>query len=130
MKSLAEELDAIATRARAWLTDGASPETIAVLVPDRSHRERVATALTERGVPARAVDRERPPTGKVLVMTMHHAKGMEFAKVILSGYQTSGEQARLATLDDSERADAELRNRSLLYVAATRARDELVVIQR
>ena len=87
-------------------------------------------ALTERGVPARAVDRERPPTGKVLVMTTHRAKGMEFAKVILSGYQSSGERARLATLDESERADVEFRNRSLLCVASTRARDELVVIQR
>jgi superfamily I DNA/RNA helicase len=132
MPSLAAELDAIANHARAWLTDGTAPETIAVLVPDRSHRERVVTALTERDVSARAVDRERPPAGKVLVMTMHRAKGMEFAKVILAGagYRSQAEQSRLANLDESERADAELRARSLLYVAASRARDELVVIQR
>jgi superfamily I DNA/RNA helicase len=132
VKSLAEELDSIATQARTWLANGTSPETIAVLVADRSHRERVVTALTERDVPARAIDRERAPNGKVLVMTMHRAKGMEFAKVILSrsAYRSQAEQTRLASLDESERADVELRNRSLLYVAASRARDELVVIQR
>ena len=54
------------------------------------------------------------------------------AKVILAGVgvRSSAEQARLDALDESERAEAELRARSLLYVAATRARDELVVIQR
>ena len=39
-------------------------------------------------------------------------------------------ESRLAQLDESERDDAELRSRSLVYVAATRARDELTVMQR
>jgi len=65
-------------------------------------------------------------------MTMHRAKGMEFSKVVLTdvGHRSPGEQSRLAAMDPSERSDAELRERSLLYVAATRARDELVVIRR
>jgi len=65
-------------------------------------------------------------------MTMHRAKGMEFSKVVLAdvGFQTSAEKARLEQLDESERLDAELRGRSLVYVAATRARDELTVVQR
>ena len=107
-------------------------ETIAVLVQDRFQRERVVTGLTERGVPVRAVDREQPTTGKPLVMTMHRAKGMEFTKVVLAdvGQRTAAETARLAVLDESGRHDAELRTRSLTYVAATRARDELSVIQR
>jgi superfamily I DNA/RNA helicase len=65
-------------------------------------------------------------------MTMHRAKGMEFRKVILAdaGYLSPAQQARLDGLDPSERTDAELRRRSLEYVAATRARDELVVLRR
>lgn len=65
-------------------------------------------------------------------MTMHRAKGTEFSKVVLAGVgaQNAGEKERLAAMDEAERADAELRERSLVYVAATRARDELVVIRR
>ncbi|GIE95803.1 UvrD-helicase domain-containing protein [Paractinoplanes rishiriensis] len=130
--SLAAELDTIADRIRSWLDCGATPETIAVLVPDKFQRERVVNALNERGVPARAVDRDRPAEGRVLVMTMYRAKGMEFAKVVLAdaGFRSAAEQARLDGLDDAERHDAELRARSLIYVAATRARDELAVLQR
>ncbi len=61
---------------------------------------------------------------------MHRAEGLEFAKVALAGAgsRTPATQSRLASMDPAERADAELRERSLTYVAATRARDELLVI--
>ena len=62
-------------------------------------------------------------------MTMHRAKGMEFSKVGPAdvGFQSAAEKARLDELDESERVDAQLR--ALVYVAATRARDELAVLQ-
>ncbi|RAO19589.1 hypothetical protein MED15_02747 [Micromonospora noduli] len=132
VESLVAELDTIADRIRSWCDGGATPETIAVLVADKFQRERVVNALNERGVPARAVDRDRPGEGRVLVMTMHRAKGMEFAKVVLAdgGPQSAAEKVRLKGLDAIERHEAELRARSLVYVAATRARDELLVVQR
>lgn len=131
-RTLGSELDEVVTRVQNWITDGAAPETIAVLVPDRYQRDRVAARLTEAGLPARAVDREKPPTDKALVMTMHRAKGMEFSRVVLTdvGWSSDAEAARLAEMAGSERKDAELRQRSLVYVAATRARDELVVVER
>ncbi|GAB3441258.1 hypothetical protein GCM10027436_25570 [Actinophytocola sediminis] len=46
-----------------------------------------------------------------------------------STWRTNGEGSPGA-LDESERLDVELRRRSLVYVAATRARDELTVLQR
>ena len=62
-------------------------------------------------------------------MTMHRAKGTEFSKVVIAAARPSSmERARLEALAPSERADADLRRRSLRYVAATRARDELVVV--
>lgn len=129
--SLAGELQAVVRHVGAWLDDGVALDTVAVLVQDRFHRDRVATALTEHGLDARAVDRDRPPAGRVPVLTMHRAKGTEFSKVVLViGKPSPAELARLASLDSSERSDAELRARSLRYVAATRARDELVVVSR
>ncbi|MFB9239642.1 UvrD-helicase domain-containing protein [Plantactinospora siamensis] len=129
--SLAEEVAVIVRHVRAWLDAGDPLENVAVLVPDRYHRDRVVTALTDAGVDARAVDRDRPPADRVPVLTMHRAKGTEFPKVVLEiGKPSPSELERLESLDPSERADAELRARSLRYVAATRARDALVVVDR
>lgn len=130
--SLTDELDSIAAQVQRWTDTGTPAGTIAVLVRDKFQCERVVNGLTERGVAARMVDRDKPPTDRVLVMTMHRAKGMEFSKVMLAdvGAPSTAENARLAQLDESERADAELRGRSLVYVAATRARDELAVTRR
>ncbi|WP_406638714.1 UvrD-helicase domain-containing protein [Amycolatopsis sp. WGS_07] len=129
VESLNAELQVIGDQVQAWVEAGTDSDTVAVLVQDRFHRDRVVTALTERGVGARAVDRDRPPEGRVAVMTMHRAKGTEFSKVVIAADRPSPmELARLEALAPSERADADLRRRSLRYVAATRARDELVVV--
>ncbi|CAM3470442.1 UvrD-helicase domain-containing protein [Occultella aeris] len=130
--TLGAELDLVAKHTSAWIDAGAAPETIAVLVQDQFQRDRVVSALTERSIPARAVDRERPGSDRIAVMTMHRAKGMEFSRVILTdvGHQSAAEKTRLAAMDETDRADTGLRRRSLVYVAATRARDELVVLQR
>ncbi len=62
-------------------------------------------------------------------MTMQGAKGMEFACVVLAGLHAGSIPAGLHDFDYSPEAknDALLRERSLVYVAATRARDRLVV---
>lgn len=132
--SISEELDIVAGTLRGWLSgaDDVAPETIGVLVPDAWSRDRVVQGLGERGVDVRAVDADRPAPGRPLVMTMHRAKGLEFSRVVLAdvGGQVGAARAAVAALDEAERADAELRQRSLTYVAATRARDELVVVAR
>jgi uvrD/rep helicase len=60
---------------------------------------------------------------------MHRAKGTEFAKILLFGLSTGSIPIRLDAYkyDTAEYEDAMLRERSLLYVAASRARDELVI---
>ena len=65
-------------------------------------------------------------------MTMHRAKGTEFSKVLLFDVSKDSIPAALKDQQYSEDAyaDALLRERSLLYVAATRARDELAVTYR
>ncbi len=132
--SLTRQLDAVADTIQGWVSgdDAPPPETIAVLVRDRWARDRVAAGLAERGVQIRSVDREAIKPGQPVVMTMHRAKGTEFSKVLLFDVSKDSIPAALKDQQYSEDAyaDALLRERSLLYVAATRARDELAVTYR
>ena len=137
-----EQMRRAAAVVRSWLpaddADGTgaggvkatAPETIAVLVPDRHRRDQVATALGEQGLQVRAVDREEAGPGMPLVMTMHRAKGLEFTHALLLDANTLLDPRRRyrEALDEEALADWRLRERSLLYVAATRARDVLAVM--
>lgn len=128
--NLTAQLDFAADTVRSWLDDIAegdeSAETIAVLVRDRFQRDRVVAGLADRGLSVRGVDREAVKPGEPVVMTMHRAKGTEFTRVILfnPGAPAPGSVDPLNADGDEVVARA----RSLVYVAATRARDELVVV--
>ena len=127
---LAAELETVATKIKSWLAeDGVEPESIAVLTRSQDERDRFVRGLGERGVPARAVDKNASTPGQPLVMTMHRAKGMEFSRVVLASVDEKHVPlpASLRNVPEEERAEALLRERSLLYVASCRARDALVV---
>jgi superfamily I DNA/RNA helicase len=127
--TLAEELDRAADLIRRWVAETEAPETIAVLVREQRQRDRLVSGLAERGVALRAVDREHIKPGQPVAMTMHRAKGTEFSKVLLFGVDQGAIPRPLLDERYAEDAwaDALLRERSLLYVAATRARDELAL---
>ena len=127
--TLTEEVDRAADLIRTWVTETDAPETIAVLVREQRQRDRLVSGLAERGVTVRAVDREHIKPGQPVAMTMHRAKGTEFSKVLLFGIDQGAIPRPLRDEQYAEDAwtDALLRERSLLYVAATRARDELAL---
>jgi len=135
-ESMAEELDQAAKLIRSWMPDESdptdrapAPEAIAVLVRDKYRRQTVVSGLADRGVKVRSVDQENAKPGLPLVMTMHRAKGLEFTHVLLFGVHEGSVPHALKDYKSSTQdfADAMLRERSLLYVAATRARDVLAV---
>ncbi|MGO4442196.1 3'-5' exonuclease [Mycobacterium sp. 2YAF39] len=124
------ELQTVADLIKRWLDEeSVVPESIAVLTRSQEERDRFVRGLGERGVQVRAVDRSAAVPGQPLVLTMHRAKGMEFSRVILSGADDKHvpSPAALRHVPDEEREEAMLRERSLLYVASSRARDALVV---
>ena len=127
--TITEELDRAADLIRTWAAETDAPETIAVLVREQRQRDRLVSGLAERGVTIRAVDREHIKPGQPVAMTMHRAKGTEFSKILLFGIDQGAIPRPLRDEQYAEDAwaDALLRERSLLYVAATRARDELAL---
>ena len=130
----ADELSKAAELLTVWLeqdrdSEDSAPETIAILVRDRYQRDAVVNGLAQHGVEVRAVDREAAGRGRPVVMTMHRAKGLEFRKVLLFDVSINAipRPLRDQQYSDADRDDALLRERSLLYVAATRARDQLAI---
>ena len=131
----AREIEEAAALIDLWLEEDrdageeSAPETIAVLVRDRYQRDAVVTGLAQQGIEVRPVDREAVGRGRPVVMTMHRAKGLEFRKVLL--FDVSADSIPRSLRDqrysEADRTDALLRERSLLYVAATRARDQLAI---
>ena len=130
----ADELSKAAELLTVWLeqdrdSEDSAPETIAILVRDRYQRDAVVNGLAQHGVEVRAVDREAAGRGRPVVMTMHRAKGLEFRKVLLFDVSKNAipRPLRDQQYSEADRDDALLRERSLLYVAATRARDQLAI---
>lgn len=60
---------------------------------------------------------------------MHRVKGLEFRCMVIAGVSEDRIPLMIASLDDDEtgKAEHEARERSLLFVSATRARDRLIV---
>nr|WP_306306950.1 3'-5' exonuclease [Nocardia asiatica] len=128
--SVTEELQAVADQINEWLSDpSVEPSTIAVLTRGVGDRSQLVRALAERGISARALDENQAIPGHVQILTMHRSKGMEFSRVILTGIDEAHVPAKagLHGVPEEELNEARLRERSLLYVAASRARDQVVV---
>lgn len=128
-RSDAAQLDVIANDVQRWLDEGVKPETIAILAASNSSAKKVQHALAERDLPVALLTSPRASGGRPVAMTMHMAKGMEFSRVVLFDVSDGSFPPSFAyrSVPSEEKDDLDRRFRSLLYVAASRARDELVV---
>ncbi|WP_424185359.1 3'-5' exonuclease [Actinokineospora sp. G85] len=126
----AEEIRHIVDTVRGWLTEGAavSPASLAVLVRTNRERDEVARIMRSGGIPVETLTADTQSDG-VRVATMHRAKGMEFARVVVAGVSDTRvpDPVAMRSTRQEDRADIEQRERLLLYVACTRARDQLHV---
>jgi len=131
-RTLDEELEYVASQLTQWLKEceedaTLKPEQIAVLV--RSDPSKAARRLGDYGVSVQSVGKGLIKEGLPVVMTMHRAKGTEFRNVVImhAGRDEIPSQLNARFQPEEYIADFNLRERSLLYVAATRARDRLTV---
>lgn len=118
-----------------WITDrlkeGYAPSEIGVFVRSAAELKRARAAVKAAGV--RAVELSEKvdvEDGAVAISTMHFAKGLEFRSVVVMA--CDDEVIPLSERIESVADDADLEEvynteRHLLYVACTRARDQLLV---
>jgi superfamily I DNA/RNA helicase len=86
--------------------------------------------LKAEGIPHTVLGQGKEGVGTgVRLATLHRVKGLEFPVMIVAGVNSRVLPMRLASVegDLTARGEHEERERSLLFVAATRARDSLTV---
>jgi superfamily I DNA/RNA helicase len=118
-----------------WLTElkvnGVKPHEIAVIVRSPAQLDRAEAAVQKADLAGKILDQTVEPTsGKVSISTMHLAKGLEFKAVVVMACddEVIPLQARIESVaDEADLQEVYDTERHLLYVACTRARDNLLV---
>jgi superfamily I DNA/RNA helicase len=126
-----EESEAVGAWLRTLTADGVQPHEIGVFVRSSNQVPRATAAATAAGLSARVLDdRVEVRSGSVNVATMHLAKGLEFrvVSVMACDDEVLPLQSRIESVgDDGDLQEVYDTERQLLYVACTRARDQLSV---
>lgn len=124
-----EEADFLAAYLKELEVAGEPLRNVCVAARTNSLVERYEAALAKRGVEVVVVRTDKPEDRRqegVRLATMHRVKGLEFDRMIMAGAGALPHRAAAAA-DPAEAADREIMERSLAYVAATRARTHLLV---
>lgn len=125
------ELSALAERVRGWLADGVAASEIGVAARTNVAAKDALAVLARDGVPSRLLTGHESDDETVAIGTMHRMKGLEFRCLAVVGLADRAVPPPTAVTPASEdelthQQDLQ-RERCLLFVACTRAREELAV---
>jgi superfamily I DNA/RNA helicase len=126
------EVAALVERVRGWISQGIRPSEIGVCTRFNVLLDKAYDKLSAAGVPvARVRDNPGPQVEGVRLSTMHAMKGLEFRCVAVLGATASAvpfaREVTPASVDALQHESDLLRERCLLFVACTRAREALAV---
>lgn len=128
---IGQEKAFLAAQLKSKTAAGASPQSIGLFVRSAQDLPRAPAAATEAGLEFATLDEHMPlATNRVAIATMHLAKGLEFHHffVLACDEDVLPSAKRIAAAADTvELEEVYQTERHLLYVAATRARDSLVL---
>ena len=126
-----EEARAVGTWIDERVNEGVAVHEIGVFVRSEIELDRAREAVTQTGLPFKVLDEHVETShGHLSIGTMHLAKGLEFRAVAVMACDDEiiPLQSRIETVaDDSDLEEVYNTERHLLYVACTRARDQLMV---
>lgn len=126
--SVKEERQFLGDRLKELLQKRMPEEICLVARTNKLLKDTYQPLLKELGLAHTILDKTKEGEG-VRLATMHRVKGLEFPVMILAGINARVVPLRIAALeqDATSLAEHEDQERSLLFVAATRARDQLLV---
>ena len=113
---------------------GESLRGTCIVARTQAERDSLGQAIEEAGLSGVVLEQHLPDDAgddAVRLATMHRVKGLEFDRVIMASVNEGVvplPKAVQGHADDSAREWAETEERALVYVAATRARKELLVL--
>ena len=130
--SEAAEVASLVERVQEWTAQGISPSEIGVCARFNLLLDKVHAKLSAAGIPVvRVKDNPGPDEDGVRLATMHAMKGLEFRCVAVLGVTASAlpfaREVTPASVDPLQHDSDLLRERCLLFVACTRAREALHV---
>ena len=124
-RSWQDELDGILGQVREWAGGDVS---IAVSVPTKKQVDQVESYLSAHGVPSGSIGPDGPRLHDgVHVGTLQRFKGLEYQRMILAGITDAAIPGQRIAVESARQQRELIRARSLLFVAATRARDAVVI---
>ncbi len=122
------ECEAVTEQVRAWISDGVEPGAIAVAARENRLADRVADHLHRAGI---ETTKAGAHDAGVRVGSMHAMKGLEFQCVAVVGVRAGlvphPREIVAEDVDPAAHRESLQRERCVLYVACTRARDRLHV---
>jgi len=126
-----KEIDAVARWISERASEGVAAHEFAIFVRSPAQVARASAAIEKAKIPYKILDDSADATTSCAsVATMHLAKGLEFRAVVVMAYddEVIPLQERIGAIgDDTDLRDVYDTERHLLYVACTRARDDLLV---
>jgi superfamily I DNA/RNA helicase len=128
--SAEDEQDFLGKRLRELVKDRPAEDVCVVARTAKLIKDDYQALLKSLGIEHVVLDKSKEGSrGGVRLATMHRVKGLEFPVMVLAGVNSKVMPLRLATVegDPTAKKEHEERDRSLLFVAATRARDQLIV---
>ncbi|SEP88069.1 Part of AAA domain-containing protein [Mycobacterium sp. 88mf] len=121
----------IAATVRGWIDSGISPAEIGVAVRAKWLTSKIEHALRAAGLRSVDLAKAADDDDAVRIGTMHRVKGLEFRYMCVaevSAKQVPAANAVTPVQDDKQTHQQDLeRERCLLFVACTRAREELLI---
>jgi superfamily I DNA/RNA helicase len=126
-----KEIDTVAAWIKEKISEGTMPNEVGLFVRSSSQLPRAKSAVEKSKVSFCVLDGNvETPTDHISITTMHLAKGLEFRAVCVMAcddYIIPLQDRIEMAADDAELEEIYNTERHLLYVACTRARENLLV---
>ncbi len=132
-RSFAEEIQFIHDYLKNLQYQNVSPKEVCLVARKSDLLKQYEGSLSERGWKTYPIRRSEPEDRShpgLRMATMHRVKGLEFDRVIIAGVNEGilpHKTGAVESADPVVKREAEWQERALLYVAATRARKEVLV---